>query len=68
MSKVKGDPEFAPTMKAEYLIKRNELLACENNLDILTVKLSELDGHEDIMGTDLYNIMFMIDDNDNDNK
>jgi hypothetical protein len=62
---LKGDPEFAPTMKAEYLIKRNELLACENNLDILTIKLSELDGRDDIVGADLYNIMFMIDDDDN---
>lgn len=41
--------------------KRNELFQFENTVDILPIKLSDLDKY-DIKGTSLFNLEFMIDD------
>lgn len=57
----KNEPKFAPNSKNEYLVKREELLNCENTVDLLTVNLSDLEGHVS-NGEILYHLEFMIDD------
>jgi hypothetical protein len=54
-----NQPKFPP--HSEYFTKHAELVACENVLDILTVKLSDLEKC-DISPSILYNFTFMIDD------
>jgi len=53
--------KFAPNNKKEYITKRDELLECEETVDILNIKLSSLPDNIG-KGIKLYNIMFMIDD------
>lgn len=56
-----NEPKFDPNSKKEYLTKRDELLSCEDTIDILSVKLSALP--ENIgKGNKLRSIMFMIED------
>jgi hypothetical protein len=58
-----NEPKFTPSNKNEYLSKRDELLECENTIDILKVKLSDLEGHVK-NGEILYHLEFMIDDSE----
>lgn len=53
--------KFAPNNKKEYITKRDELLECEEQVDIHTIKLSSLPDNIG-KGIKLYNIMFMIED------
>jgi hypothetical protein len=56
-----GEPKFAPNNRIEYFKKRDELLSVEDTIDILNIKISLLP--EKIgKGKKLRNIMFMIDD------
>lgn len=56
-----GEVKFAPNNKKEYITKRDELLDCEENVDIINIKLSYLPDNIG-KGNKLYNLMFMIDD------
>lgn len=56
-----NEPKFAPNNKKEYLTKREELLNCEETIDIMDFKLSALPDKIG-KGIKLHNIMFMIDD------
>ncbi len=58
-----NEVKFAPNNKKEYITKRDELLDCEEQVDIHTIKLSSLPDNIG-KGNKLYNIMFMIDDDE----
>ena len=58
-----NEVKFAPNNKREYITKRDELLDCEEQVDIHTIKLSSLPDNIG-KGNKLYNIMFMIDDDE----
>jgi hypothetical protein len=59
-----GEAKFAPKMKVEYFEKRSELLNCEDTIDILSIKLSDLPDKIG-KGVNLLNLDFMIDDSNN---
>lgn len=54
-----GNPKFSPKMHNEYLIEHNELLQCEDNVNILTIKLSDFPDNIG-RGMNLFNLDFMI--------
>lgn len=56
-----NEVKFAPNNKKEYITKRDELLSCEEQVDIHNIKLSSLPDNIG-KGNKLYNIMFMIED------
>ena len=56
-----NEVKFAPNNKREYITKRDELLDCEEQVDIHTIKLSSLPDNIG-KGNKLYNLMFMIED------
>ena len=56
-----NEVKFAPNNKKEYITKRDELLSCEEQVDIHNIKLSSLPDNIG-KGDKLYNLMFMIDD------
>ena len=56
-----GEVKFAPNNKKEYITKRDELLSCEEQVNIHTIKLSSLPDNIG-KGSKLYNLMFMIED------
>lgn len=56
-----NEVKFAPNNKKEYIAKRDELLDCEEQVDIHTIKLSSLPDNIG-KGNKLYNLMFMIED------
>lgn len=53
--------KFALNNKKEYITKRDELLSCDEQVDVHNIKLSSLPDNIG-KGIKLYNIMFMIDD------
>ena len=56
-----NEVKFAPNNKREYITNRDELLDCEEQVDIHTIKLSSLPDNIG-KGNKLYNLMFMIED------
>jgi hypothetical protein len=54
-------PMYAPNNKQKYLKEHQELLNCDDELDMLTIKLSELDN-KDIKPATLLQLEFMIED------
>ena len=54
-----NNPKFSPKSKTEYLLKHTELLNCENQVDLLSVDLSDLEGFVP-QGEILYHLEFMI--------
>jgi hypothetical protein len=55
----KGQPKFPPNNLEKYYKERQELLDCEDTLDILNIKLSDLEN-VDIKPATLMNLDFMI--------
>lgn len=56
-------PKFAPNNKEKYLKEQNELLDLTDTIDILPIKLSDLDGIN-LKAATLFNLEFMIEDDE----
>jgi hypothetical protein len=56
-----NQPKFPPNNQKEYYTKREEVLSLDNTIDILLVKLSDLENHVP-NGEILYHLEFMIED------
>lgn len=54
-----NQPKFPPNNIDKYNKERNELLQCEDTIDILTINLSDLEG-KNISAATLLNLEFMI--------
>lgn len=56
-----GEPRFAPQKRNEYLVALTELLECEETIDLLIIKFTDL---PEVLskGISLSHIAFMIDD------